>query len=432
MTLSDVELLELLAQGESDRVEFKESLSGDASKKIREAICAFANDLPDHKAVGVVFVGVRDNGVPTGLEASDKLLRQLADMRTDGNIVPPPSITVRKISVPHEGQNKDVAVITTLPSDSTPVSYRGEIHIRTGPRRDRATAQDERILNEKRRRRDAPYDVQPVLSATLNDLDQRYFESEYLPQAVPREVLEANERSLEGRLAAMKMIASVDDDDPKPTVLGLLVLGNNPQDFLPGAYIQFLRIDSKELDSTKITDNEKIDGRIADILRRLDEKLKAHNHTAIDFLFRSTEQRTSLYPFDALVQITRNAVMHRTYEATNAPVHVYWYSDRIEVMSPGGPFGQVTVDNLETSKVVDYRNPNLAEALRTLGFVQRFGVGIRTAQRLLREAGHREATFKATQNHILVTMHGSGRNLDARRKISKLTSTLKRWRMTRR
>ena len=40
---------------------------------------------------------------------------------------------------------------------------------------------------------------------------------------------------------------------------------------------------------------------------------------------------------EALHQITRNAVMHRTYEVTNAPVHVYWFNDRIEVLSPGGP-----------------------------------------------------------------------------------------------
>ena len=73
-------------------------------------------------------------------------------------------------------------------------------------------------------------------------------------------------------------------------------------------------------------------------------------------------------------QITRNAVMHRAYEATNAPVHVCWFDDRIEVISPGRSVRARERRQLRDAGAVDY--PNIAEALRTLGFVQRFGVGI--------------------------------------------------------
>jgi len=76
------------------------------------------------------------------------------------------------------------------------------------------------------------------------------------------------------------------------------------------------------------------------------------------------------------------APMHR-YEATNAPVRVYWFDDRIEIHNPGGPFGSVTQENFGRPGVTDYRNPNLAEALRALGFVQRFGAGIAIARRAL-------------------------------------------------
>ena len=93
-TIENQELRQLLKQGESDRVEFKESLTGSAPDRIREAICAFANDLPDHRRPGIVFVGARNDGSPAGLPITDELLRQLADMKTDGNIVPPPSLTV--------------------------------------------------------------------------------------------------------------------------------------------------------------------------------------------------------------------------------------------------------------------------------------------------------------------------------------------------
>ena len=82
---SDSELESMLQDVESDLVERKESLRGDAPTGIREAVCAFANDLPDHQRSGVVFVGADDAGRPIGLPITDALLRQLADIKTDGN-----------------------------------------------------------------------------------------------------------------------------------------------------------------------------------------------------------------------------------------------------------------------------------------------------------------------------------------------------------
>ena len=386
---------ELLALGESDRAEFKESLSGGAANEIREAICAFANDLPDHGRPGVVFVGVRDDGAAAGRPITDELLRQLADMKTDGNIVPPPSLSVEKRAM----DGDEFAAIIVQPSDSPPVRCRGRIHIRIGPRRGIATAQDERILNEKRRYRDIPFDIHWVPSATLRDLDLLQFEREYLPQAFAPDLLEANDRSLEERLAATKMIAAA--DDPTPTVLGLLVLGLNPQDFLPGAYVQFLRVDGTEV-TDPIADSAEIRGCISDVINRLDEKLTAHNRVAVDLRSGPLERRVSLYPIEALQQIARNAVMHRTYESTNAPVHFYWFNDRIEINSPGGPYGAVTAEGFGRARVVDYRNPNLADTMRTLKFVQRYGFGIPLAQRLLREAGHPEIEFEVAGNYTFV------------------------------
>ena len=396
-TLDRQDLLELLNGGESDRVEFKESLSGGAPNSIREAICAFSNDLPNHRKSGVVFVGARDDGSASGLNITDGLLRQLADMRTDGNTVPPPSIIVEKVSL----DDGDVAAIIVHPSDSPPVRYRGMIHVRIGPRRGIATAQDERILNEKRRYGDIPFDIHPMSSATLRDLNLRYFELEYLPQAFDREVLAANDRSIEERLAATKMIVSI--DDLTPTVLGVLALGKNPQDFVPGAYIQFLRLNGSEL-SDDISDSEDIRGSIQDVIRRLDEKLNAHNRTAVDILSAPTEIRKNTYPIQAIQQITRNAIMHRIYETTNSPAKVHWFDDRIEVVSPGGPFGGVSVANFGQPGLADYRNPNLADVMKTLGFVQHFGVGIAIARRLLRESGHPELQFDFMENFVFATI----------------------------
>jgi ATP-dependent DNA helicase RecG len=391
------ELERMLGDLESDLVERKESFKGDAPTGVREAACAFANDLPAHRRAGVVFIGVKDDGSPAGLSITDELLRQLADIKTDGNILPPPTITVAK----HTLKGAEMAVIQVEPADSPPVRFKGRICIRIGPRRGIASAQDERILNEKRRHRDRPFDVQPVHSAVLADLDLRTFEITYLPAAVAPDVLEANDRTPAERLAATKMIVGV--DDPAPTVLGILTLGKRPPDFLPGAYVQFLRIAGPTL-ADPITDSLLIDGAILDVIRRTDEKLILHNQTAVDFTHGPVERRTQAYPIAALQQLVRNAVMHRTYEASNAPVHVYWYNNRIEISNPGGPFGVVNAENFATPGVVDYRNPNLAEVLRVLGFVQRYGAGIPTALRELAKNGNPPPEFNVSPSYVSVTV----------------------------
>ncbi|MGH9459610.1 MAG: AlbA family DNA-binding domain-containing protein, partial [Vicinamibacteria bacterium] len=283
------ELESMLSDLESDLTERKESFTGDAPTKAREAVCAFANDLPDHARPGVLFVGARDDGSPAGLVVTDELLRQLADMKTDGNIVPPPTLTVAKRVL----RGAQMAIITVWPADSPPVRFKGRVYIRIGPRRGIASIQDERILNEKRRHRDRPYDVQPVPSAALPDLDRRRFEDEYLAAAFATDVLAANVRSYEQRLAATKMVSSA--DEPTPTVLGVLVLSSRTRDFLPGAYIQFLRIAGREL-ADPIVDEQLIDGPVAEVLRRIDEKLSAHNRTAVDVTSGERERRTYLYP----------------------------------------------------------------------------------------------------------------------------------------
>ena len=394
---TDQELEVLLAAPESDRVERKESFKGDAPNTVREAVCAFANDLPGHGAPGVVFIGVRDDGTPAGLAVTDELLLTLSDIKTDGNIVPPPTLVV-------EGRllrGAEVAVITVAPADAPPVRYRGRICVRVGPRRGFATAQDERILNERRRHRDRPFDIQPVHGAALADLDVQRFEREYLPAAVAPDVLVANARTPEERMTALKMVVAV--DAPVPTVLGVLVLGKDPRSFLGGAYVQFLRVQGTEL-ARPIIDEQLIDGPLLDVARKLDEKLTAHNRVAVDLTSAPTEQRHPLYPPAALQQVTRNALLHRSYEGTNAPVRVTWFDDRIEISSPGGPFGAVTVDNFGQPHLADYRNPNVAEAMRVLGLVQKFGAGLAITRSALQANGNPPPEFTVSPSHVLVTL----------------------------
>ena len=382
---------------ESDRTERKQSFRGDTPRKAREAVCAFANDLPNHNEPGVLFIGVCDDGTPSNEPITDQLLQSLANMKTDGNILPLPVLSVEKRKL----KGTELAVVTVMPSDMPPVKYKGRIWIRIGPRRAIASAQDERILNEKRRYKTLPFDLHPVPTAQISDLSRVFFEHEYLPASFAADVLEANDRSYEERLASCKMIDSL--DNPTPTVVGLLALGRNPQDFLPGAYIQFLRIDGTEL-ADPVIDEEEIRGAVVEIIRRTEEKLKAHNRTSVDITSSPTHILESSYPLSALYQILYNALLHRTYEHTNAPVRVYWFNDRIEIISPGGPYGNVTPENFGHPGITDYRNPNIADLMKTFGYIQAFGRGIATARSEMQKNGNPEIQFHADSSIVLCTL----------------------------
>lgn len=387
------ELHLMLIDLESDLIERKASLSD--PDRVRQAICAYANDLPDHRKPGVIFIGANDDGSCAGLTVTDELLLRLSHMRDDGKIQPIPSITVGKNVI-----NKcEMAVIVVKPSLAPPIRFNGVTWIRVGPRRAIATPEEEKILSERRRSRDLPFDLQPVPSARVEELDLDLFEREYLKLAIAPQVLEQNTRSTKDKLKALRFLTP----DEQPTVLGILVIGKEIQDYIPGAYVQFLRLEGMKL-TDPIRDQKVIAGPLRQLLMRIDDVLEANNSIYTYVTSERVEIRRPEYPLVALQQLVRNAILHRTYEGTNSPVRIYWFSDRIEIHSPGGPFGQVTKENFGQPGVTDYRNPHLAEAMRVLGYVQRFGIGIEIARKLLEENGNPPPTFDVERNFILVTV----------------------------
>lgn len=393
--MTDAQLAALLDDLESDRVERKESASdGD---KIRQAICAFANDLPGHGQPGVLFVGVRDDGSPVGLRIADQLLQNLASMRGDGNILPFPSLDVQKRHL----KGHDVAVVFVHPSAAPPVRFKGTIWIRSGPRRGIASPDDERRLNEKRRYRDLPSDIRPVVAADMDALDELLFTRTYLPATVSAEVLEQNQRSIEHQMVAARFAHP--GPPARPTLLGILAVGKTPTDWVPCAYVHLVRVDGTELGDPVKAAHE-IRGPLSDLMSETEELLKIHIQTAVDFTSGTVEVRKPDYPLVALQQIVRNAILHRSYENTNAPVRVYWFSDRVEVYNPGGPYGQVTKANFGQPGAYDYRNPNLAAVMKDLGYVQQFGFGIAAARQAMSQNGNPPPEFQVEDAHVAVIL----------------------------
>jgi ATP-dependent DNA helicase RecG len=390
--LTDEELLALLGDLESDRVERTRSLKQD---KVCQAICAFANDLPNHGKPGVLFIGVEDDGTRANLSITDELLLNLAHLRSDGNILPFPEMTVERKTL----GGCELAVIQVQPSYSPPVRFDGRVWIRVGPRRAGATRDEERRLIEKRRASDLPFDQHPVRGSGVDDLNLQLFQSTYLPTAVAPDVLAVNDRSPIEQLSSLHFLTA----EGIPNVAAHLTFGKDPTSWIAGAYVQFVRFDGTEV-TAPIRSQKEITGPLPEMLRLLDEVLGAHISVESDVRSGVTEIRSPDYPSVALQQLARNAVLHRTYETSHAPARVYWFSDRIEIHSPGGLYGQVNAQNFGRPGVTDYRNPLLAEAMKVLGFVQRFGMGIPLARKELQSNGNPELELIASPSAVLATV----------------------------
>jgi len=393
--LQDNELRRRLRDLEADNVERTE---GKADKdKFGEAICAFGNDLPDRRQVGTLFVGVKNDGACANSEIDERLTQTLLGFRTDGTITPFPSLHVYR----HTLDGCTMAVVEVTPSDNPPLKYKGRVCVRLGPRRGFATAEEERRLTEKRRWGNLPFDQQPVSGATIGDLDLLRFREEYLPAVIHPDVLAENGRSIEEQLRALRLVSR----DGQPTAAGLLICGKDPRSWLPGAYVQFVRYPGNTIGDV-IQDQKEVSGSLSDQLRRLDEIIAANIEQSADLSGPRQQDRAS-YPVTGLQEFVRNAVIHRTYEGTAAPSRMTWFDDRVEIASPGGPYGMVSIDAFGAEGLTDYRNPALAEAAKAMGFVQRFGSGIPRARAALARNGSLPPEFRVEPTYVHVTVRAA-------------------------
>lgn len=385
------QLLELINETESDRLEKTVSLTN--VDKFSEAVCAFANDMGDHRVPGYLLVGVNDDNTLAGMKISDELLRVLSDLRSAGNILPPPALSVEKV-VMHDGS--EVAVVTVKPSDLPPVRYRGRVYIRVGPRKAIANDQEERLLSEKRVATALTFDAQPCTEAMLTDLSLAIFES-YRTQAVDEETIAANHRTIEEQLASLRFFSH---RFGCPTYAGVLLFGKKPRYFLPGHYVQFLHFPGTEMTDLPI-DQAEIEGDLNLMVRELELRIR----TTITQSIRQTdtwqEKTTPEFPVWAVREFALNALVHRDYSSTT-PVRFYVFSNRIEITNPGGLYGISRPENFPN--VNAYRNPVLAEAVKTMGFINRFGYGVQRAISMLKNNGNPEPTFEFSSVFVKVTL----------------------------
>ena len=377
--LTTEQLQTLMADIESDRVE--RTVSTTDTDKFCEAICAFANDLPNSRQPGYLLVGVTPDGQPSGLVVTDQLLQNLASHRSNGHILPIPAMSVQKHALP----GGEVAVIEVQPADMPPVRYKGRVHIRVGPRRGTTSEQEDRILIEKRTAHMRTFDAQPCRSCTLDDLVPDFFLA-YRTAAIAREVIEENNRTLKEQMASLRFYDLAADC---PTYAGVLLFAKDPLRWIPGAYVHFVRWAGTTV-ADDPQDEKRFSGDLLTVLRELQGFLSLPIQTYPVAESALRERAESDYPSVAIRELLWNAVMHRSYES-NAPVRFYWYDDRVEIQNPGGLYGMASPENFP--RQTDYRNPIIAEAMATLGYVNTYGRGVLRSQDALAKNGNVPAEF---------------------------------------
>jgi len=376
--ISKEELRIMLLEMEADRVE--KTISTNDANKFGEAICAFSNDMAAKGLPGYLIVGANDDGSLAGINIDENLIQRLLDFRTDGRIVPPPTMVVEKFTFT-EGE---LAVVEVIPSKVPPVRFKGKVCIRIGPRKGIANEAEERILSEKRSTFARTFDTQPCFDSTLKDLSLDIFKLTYLPTAIDEDTLNKNGREIKEQLASLKFY---DIRSDCPTYAGILMFGNNPRFFLPGARVQYVKFAGKDEVSDFVYEHS-FDGDLTTQMRVMNDFIKAQIVKQVQH--ELGEEYRFTYPAAAIQELLYNAVIHRDYKS-NAPIKFYEYSDRIEIINPGGLYGDARPENFPNRN--DYRNPTLAEAAKNLGYINSFNVGVKRAEAALEKNGNPKPEF---------------------------------------
>ncbi|OHR90547.1 ATPase [Pseudomonas sp. HMSC75E02] len=371
-------------------VEFKSDLKKLSDRELIEALVCLAN-----AEGGELWLGIEDDGTPTGLHAEHQLLDGLAGMvaaRTS------PSLSVKAEAVEVAGVS--VARIC-VPKSQGEVATTAGVYLRRRLKHD-GTPECVAMLPHERSSRASSFGLidvsaQPVVGATLADLDP--LERERLRQAVQqyggdRVLLELDDEALDG---ALLLTARQSDGSRVPTLTGLLLVGRETslRQLVPSHEFAF-----QVLAQQAVRFNEFRRFPLLKALDWLETNFRPYNpeEELQVGLFRVPVPKVDLGAFREAVA---NALIHRDYHRLGA-VHVRLEDDALVVSNPGGLVDGVTLANLLVTEPRP-RNPALADAMKRIGVVERSGRGVDKIFRGLLKFGRPAPDYSHTsaQNVVL-------------------------------
>ncbi len=193
------------------------------------------------------------------------------------------------------------------------------------------------------------------------------------------------------------------DGPPVPTNAGLLLFGKDPQRFLRGSEITAARFAGEEMGDTFT--RQDIGGTLPEQLRRAQTFLADNLRKQVQIGQGMARDEHLEYPMEAAREVVVNAVAHRDYSIQGDGVRLYIFADRMEVTSPGGLPGPVTVDNIVEERFS--RNPITVQVLSDMGFIERLGYGVDRVIALMKQHGLPAPTFEESAGGVRVTLRNA-------------------------
>ncbi len=200
--------------------------------------------------------------------------------------------------------------------------------------------------------------------------------------------------------------------DGKPTLAAEWLFGYYPQAFAPQLCITAIKVFGKEKgalgpDGNRFEDNKRIEGTIPEMLDECLAFLR-RNLSLSTKIDEQTGKRVDSFelPIVAVRELILNALVHRDYSihTEGMTIQVELYSDRLEVKSPGGLYGRLTVDKLGKAQP-DTRNPVLATAMEVLGLTENRYSGIPTIRQAMKQEGKPEPEFIDTGSEFIAVLY---------------------------
>lgn len=379
MTTDD--LWQVIKNGRSARIDW---LSETATiESIAAVMAAMANSHGGVLLLGVVgttgsLIGVRD---PEGV--IDRVLQAAL------SIEPPLIIPLPRVV----HLNERVVVAASIPPGMPHVySLDGRFLYREGVENISLKPRDIRRLMMERG--ETSFETEIVRGTSLDDIDWDK------AKAYATSIGSIGDTSIEKTLIRRGCLA-LQDGQPRPTNAGILLFGKDPQRHLRGADITAARFGGETMSDT--FSRQDIGGTLPDQIRRAETFLI--DHLRKDFQLGRTMAREERYeyPMEAARELVVNAVAHRDYSIQGDGIRLFIFSDRMEVNSPGGLPGPVTINNIKDERFS--RNPVIVQVLSDMGFIERLGYGVDRVLELLKQQNLREPHFEETAGGFRVTLY---------------------------
>lgn len=244
------------------------------------------------------------------------------------------------------------------------------------------------------------FEAEVVPGATRNDFSREIIEEYLLKRA------ERTKRPYNGRVDDLLHEIGALTSDGKPTVAGILLFSNYPQQWLPQSSVVFAKFVGTtprgESGLAGYTRREELTGPLPRLIEMAWNLIWSEMAVSAVVKGLEREERTE-YPQFAVREAIVNAICHRDYRLRGRRIELRMYSDRLEVISPGGLPGFITVENIKDEHFS--RNPHVVNGLFQWGYIEELGLGIDRMIEVMAQAGHQPPNFDARPYSFAVTLN---------------------------